>query len=177
MSDPVVIVDYDPRWPNLFEELRARVAAALGGLVVIVEHVGSTAVPGLAAKPIIDMDVVVPSVTDIPEAIVRLAALGYVHRGDLGIPGREAFTAPAGTLRHHLYVCALGSEELRRHRSFRDYLLTHPDDARAYGALKKEAALRFRNDRPAYNEAKTQFVEAVLQRASSGGGRGDRSAT
>jgi GrpB-like predicted nucleotidyltransferase (UPF0157 family) len=170
MPGPVIIVDYDPHWPDLFEELRAPVVAALGDLVFIVEHVGSTAVPGLAAKPIIDMDVVVPSVADIPEAIGRLAILGYVHRGDLGIPGREAFISPAGKSRHHLYVCALGSEELRRHRSFRDYLLTHPDDARAYGALKKAAALRFAEDRAAYTEAKTRFVEAVLQRASSGGG-------
>ena len=169
MPGPVIIVDYDPRWPVVFEELRAPVVAALGDLVVIVEHVGSTAVPGLAAKPIIDMDVVVPSVADIPEAIGRLAILGYVHRGDLGITGREAFTSPAGKPRHHLYVCALDSEELRRHRSFRDYLLTHPDEARAYEALKRAAARRFAEDRAAYNEAKTWFVEAVLQRASSGG--------
>jgi GrpB-like predicted nucleotidyltransferase (UPF0157 family) len=169
MPEPVVIVDYDPHWPDLFRELRAPVVAALVDLVVLVEHVGSTAVPGLAAKPIIDMDVVVPSLADIPEAILRLASLGYVHQGDLGIPGREAFISPAGKPRHHLYVCALDGEELRRHRAFRDYLLTHLDDARAYGALKKAAALRFAEDRAAYTEAKTQFVEAVLQRASTGG--------
>ena len=168
MAGPVIIVHYDPNWPVVFEELRAPVIAALGDLVVIVEHVGSTAVPGLAAKPIIDMDVVVPSVADIPEAIRRLAFLGYVHRGDLGIPAREAFTPPPGKPGHHLYVCALGSEELRRHRLFRDYLLTHPDDARAYGALKEAAAVRFAEDRAAYNESKSQFVEAVLQRASLG---------
>src|SRR5262245_12938232 len=123
MPEPVIIVDYDPHWRDLFDELRAPVAAALGDLAIGVEHVGSTAVPGLAAKPIIDMDVVVPSVTDIPEAIERLAILGYVHRGDLGIPGREAFISPAGKARHHLYACPLGTDELRRHRSFRDYLL------------------------------------------------------
>ncbi len=168
MPGPVLIVDYDPQWPDLFEELRAPVVAALGELAVSVEHVGSTAVPGLAAKPIIDMDVVVPSAADIPEAIRRLAILGYVHRGDLGIPGREAFTSPSEKPRHHLYVCALDSEELHRHRAFRDHLLTHPDDARAYADLKKSAARRFAEDRAAYNEAKTPFVEAVLQRASSG---------
>jgi GrpB-like predicted nucleotidyltransferase (UPF0157 family) len=169
MPGPVIIVEYDPRWPDVFEELRTPVAAALGDVVVSVEHIGSTAVPGLAAKPIIDMDVVVPSVAEISEAIGRLAILGYVHQGDLGIPGREAFTSPAGKPEHHLYVCALASEELRRHRSFRDYLLTHPDVAKAYGALKKAAALRFVGDRAAYTEAKTQFVEAVLQQASSDG--------
>jgi GrpB-like predicted nucleotidyltransferase (UPF0157 family) len=170
MPGPVIIVDYDPRWPVVFEELRAPVVAALGDLVAVVEHVGSTAVPGLAAKPIIDMDVVVPSVADIPEAIGRLAFLGYVHRGDLGIPGREAFTSPPGKPAHHLYICALGSEELRRHRSFRDYLLTHPDDARAYAELKRAAAVRFGENRVAYTQSKSRFVEAVLQRASSGEG-------
>jgi GrpB-like predicted nucleotidyltransferase (UPF0157 family) len=167
MPDPVIIVDYDPQWPDRFEELRAPVAAALGDLAVSVEHVGSTAVPGLAAKPIIDIDVVVPTIADVPEAIARLATLGYVHRGDLGIRGREAFSSPAGKPRHHLYVCALDSEELGRHRAFRDYLLTHPDEARAYGALKKAAALRFAEDRAGYNESKTPFVKEVLQRASA----------
>jgi GrpB-like predicted nucleotidyltransferase (UPF0157 family) len=170
MPGPVVIVDYDPNWSVVFAELRAPVVAALGDLVVIVEHVGSTAVPGLAAKPIIDMDVVVPSVADIPEVIRRLAILGYVHRGDFGITGREAFTPPPGKPGHHLYVCAFDSEELRRHRLFRDHLLTHPDDAKAYGELKKAAAIRFGEDRIAYTESKSQFVEAVLQRASLGGG-------
>jgi GrpB-like predicted nucleotidyltransferase (UPF0157 family) len=170
MPGPVVIVDYDPNWPVFFEELRAPVVAVLGDLVVVVEHVGSTAVPGLAAKPIIDMDVVVPSVADMPEAIGRLAILGYVHRGDLGISGREAFASPPGKPGHHLYVCALGSEELRRHRLFRDHLLTHPDDATAYGALKKASAARFAEDRVAYTESKSHFVEAVLRRASSGKG-------
>jgi GrpB-like predicted nucleotidyltransferase (UPF0157 family) len=165
MPGPVIVVDYDPRWPDVFRLLRAAVAEVLGDLAVTVEHVGSTAVPGLAAKPIIDIDVEVPSVADIPRAIERLAILGYVHRGDLGIPGREAFTAPAEKPMHHLYVCALGNEELLRHRLFRDYLLTHPDDARAYGELKKAAAARFGEDRAGYNEAKTQFVEAVLARA------------
>jgi GrpB-like predicted nucleotidyltransferase (UPF0157 family) len=129
----------------------------------------SPAVPGLAAKPIIDMDVLVPSVTDIPEAIARLATLGYVHRGHLGVSGREAFISPDGKPRHHLYRCAIASDELCRHLSFRDDLLTHPKDARAYGALKKDAALRFADDRAAYTQAKSRFVEAILQRASSAG--------
>ena len=169
MPESVIIVDYDSRWPKLFEELRAPVLAALGDLVIMVEHVGSTAVLGLAAKPIIDLDVVVPSSAEIQKAIACLAELGYIHQGDLGIPGREAFIWPAGKPRHHLYVCAEGSEELRRHRLFCDYLLAHPDDARSYGELKKAAALRFTDDRAAYTDAKTQFVEAILQRAPSGG--------
>ncbi len=171
MSVPVIVADYDPAWPRLFEELRDRVVAALGDLVVAVEHVGSTAVPGLPAKPIVDLDVVIATAADLPAAIERLATLGYVHRGDLGIPGREAFSRPSDTPPHHLYVCARDSTELRRHLLFRDYLRTHPEDARAYGALKRQLATRFRDDREAYTEAKSAFVAEILRRAAPGAGR------
>src|ERR1700744_4662012 len=93
--NPVVVVEYDPGWPALFEFFRGRIVTALGGLATAVEHVGSTAVPGLAAKPIIDMDVLLVSGDALPTTIERLATLGYVHQGDLGIPDREAFRTPA----------------------------------------------------------------------------------
>jgi len=94
MAQPIVIVDYDPSWPGQFEMLQCRIAKALGDVAARIEHVGSTAVPGLAAKPIIDLDVLLPSTNDLPAAIDRLASLGYEHQGDLGIPGRVAFTSP-----------------------------------------------------------------------------------
>jgi GrpB-like predicted nucleotidyltransferase (UPF0157 family) len=164
MPDPVVIVAYDPRWPETFHALRQRIVDVLGEVAPSVEHVGSTAVPGLAAKPIIDLDVVV-QLADLPIAIVRLATLGYAHEGERGVPGREAFRWPPGEPRHHLYVCPAGSPELRRHLLFRDYLRTHPEAAAAYAALKRDAAHRFREDRGAYTAAKDPFVEDVLRRA------------
>jgi GrpB-like predicted nucleotidyltransferase (UPF0157 family) len=167
MPEPVIIVEYDSAWPRLFEELRAPLVAALGDLAVSVEHIGSTAVVGLPAKPVIDLDLVVQTAAEIPAAIARLAGLGYIHRGDLGISGREAFISPPQKPRHHLYACPLDSDELHRHLSFRDYLLTHPEDARDYGALKRAAALRFRDDRVAYVAAKSRFVEEMLRRAAS----------
>jgi len=91
MAHPIVIVDYDPAWSGQFEILRRRIAKTLGDLVARIEHVGSTAVPGLAAKPIIDLDVLLASPDDMPAAVDRLASIGYVHQGDLGVPGREAF--------------------------------------------------------------------------------------
>jgi GrpB-like predicted nucleotidyltransferase (UPF0157 family) len=136
-------------------------------LAVAIEHVGSTAVPGLPAKPIIDIDVVVPSSSDVPEAIARLATIGYVHRGDLGIAGREVFAAPSGTPPHHLYVCPADGAELARHRFFRDYLISHPEIASAYGSLKKAAAEQHRDDRAAYIEAKSEFVAGVLRARGS----------
>ena len=161
----VIVTDYDPQWPRIFEALRDRVLAALGELAVQIEHVGSTSVPGLAAKPIVDMDVVIASESNLSETISRLDAIGYKHQGDLGIAGREAFTQPSGLPEHHLYVCVNGADELRRHIAFRDYLRSHPDDARQYSEVKRAAAQQFGNDRLAYMEAKRQVVEAILSRA------------
>ena len=166
MPGPVVVVEYNEAWPAVFAALVDRVMAALGRLASTVEHVGSTSVPGLAAKPVIDMDVVVASSTDMPVVIESLATLGYVHRGDLGIKGREAFESPADTPDHHLYACAANSAELRRHLLFRDYLRAHPEVAAEYGRLKQGLAQLYGDDRVAYTEAKTAFVQGVLRSAT-----------
>lgn len=165
MPAPVIIVDYDPSWPLTFATLRDRVAPALGDIAAAIEHVGSTAVPGLAAKPVIDIDVLLTERDAMPDAIARLATLGYQHEGDLGVAGREAFRHIAGLPVHHLYVCAPDCAEYRRHIAFRDWMRTHPDDVRAYGALKFRLAEQFRNDREGYAIAKTQFVETILHQA------------
>lgn len=165
--EPVTVQDYDPAWPDLFEQVRTRVATALGDLAVGIEHVGSTAVPGLAAKPVIDLDVIVASADDVPAAVERLATLGYEHEGTLGIPGREAFRWPPGTARHHLYVCTRDSAELDRHLRFRDHLRTHPDVAAAYARLKRQAATEHRDDRDGYTAAKSRFVADVLRAAGA----------
>jgi GrpB-like predicted nucleotidyltransferase (UPF0157 family) len=131
-----------------------------------VEHVGSTAVAALAAKPIIDIDVVVGSVQDVPVAIERLRELGYVYQGDKGVPGREAFLWPPGTRRrHHAYVVVAGSRPHDDHVTFRNYLRTHPEVAARYAALKRELAERFRENQLGYGNARDQFVAAVLQAA------------
>jgi GrpB-like predicted nucleotidyltransferase (UPF0157 family) len=165
MSAPVIIEEYDSRWPEHFEGLRARIGTALGPLAAAIEHVGSTAVTGLAAKPIIDIDVLLHSGDDLPLAIERLHALGYEHQGDLGIAGREACRAPASELRHHLYVCPPNSRAYLEHLAFRDHLRGHPEDARAYERLKRSLAARFSGDRDAYTLGKTDFIEAILRRA------------
>lgn len=164
----IEVVDYDESWPALFEQLAQPLRRALAGLDADVEHVGSTAVPGLAAKPVIDVDVVVRSPEDVPAAIERLRALGYVRQGDEGIPGREAFLWPPDTSRHHLYVVVGGSPPHRDHLDVRDWLRAHPDDALAYGTLKRALAAVHRDDRPGYGEAKAEFVGDLLRRARSG---------
>jgi GrpB-like predicted nucleotidyltransferase (UPF0157 family) len=129
---------------------------------VAIEHVGSTAVPGLAAKPIIDLDVVIADRSDLPMVIERLRPLGYLHEGDLGVPGREAFTTPVGAPAHHLYVCAIGTPALGRHLALRDVLRADPSTAHAYGDLKRTLAARLGDDRAGYTEAKSIFIEQVL---------------
>ena len=161
-AEPVVVVASDPAWPGAFEAIREEIALLFGDLAVGIEHVGSTAVPGLEAKPIIDLDVVVHRAEDVPEAIRLLASAGYEHLGDLGIVQREAFRAPAGLPRHHLYVCPAGSAALRAHLTLRDALRNEPELAAAYGALKRELAERFANDRDSYVEGKTPFITSVL---------------
>jgi len=113
MSEPVIVVDYDPGWVTTFQELHDRLKRSLGNMPHSIDHVGSTSIPGAAAKPIIDIDVVLKSAADIPEAIEALAKAGYHHLGDLGITGREAFESPSGPPLHHLYVVVLGAENAR----------------------------------------------------------------
>ena len=167
MSDPIVIVEYDAEWPEEFARLRDRAQAALGALAVAIEHVGSTAVPGLAGKPVIDLVAVIASNDDLPEAIRRLERLGYRARGDQGVSGREVFHWPEREPRHHLYVSPSNSDELRAQLRFRDRLRTEPELAGRYERLKRELAVRYREDRPGYTEAKTSFVVAASRAGST----------
>jgi GrpB-like predicted nucleotidyltransferase (UPF0157 family) len=134
----VIVVDYDPAWRDAFERLRTRICPCICDVATSIEHVGSTSVPGLAAKPVIDMTIVVPTASAMARVIDRLATMGYQHRGDLGVPGREAFVSPQDTQDHHLYACISGNEGLRNHLAVRDYLRSNPTAAQAYGTLKKQ---------------------------------------
>jgi GrpB-like predicted nucleotidyltransferase (UPF0157 family) len=161
----VHVAEYEPAWPAQFQALARRAADAVGDIAMAIEHVGSTSVPGLAAKPIVDLAVIVRR-EDVPRAVERLATLGYVHEGDKGLPGREAFRTPPGETKHHLYVCIPESRSLRDHLHFRDYLRAHPDTAREYADLKRRLAAEHRHDSEAYQQAKSPFMDAVTRRAA-----------
>lgn len=160
----IVVVDYDPNWPHSFETLSARISDALDGVAISIEHVGSTSVPGLAAKPVIDIDAVVLE-PDIATGIARLETLGYEHQGDCGVPQREAFRRPPGFVAHHLYLCASGSLALANHLAIRDHFRTTPAAARAYADLKKRLAFEFADDGDGYVEAKTAFLVSILRQS------------
>ena len=159
----VVVLPYDESWAQAFRDIETEVKAALGPLAKRVEHVGSTSVPGLWAKPIIDMDVVIRDRSLLDGVIRALATIGYRHEGDLGIPGREAFAyeGKSHLMKHHLYVCAEDSEELKRHLAFRDYLRAHPDAVSEYSRIKREAAALYPYDIDSYIAHKSPFIEKV----------------
>ena len=160
-----LVTDYNPDWPTSFERIRDVIAEKLGPTLLAIEHVGSTAVPGMVAKPIIDLDVVIePDRFETVKGL--LGELGYRHEGDLGIPEREAFKldgpGPAAALPpHHLYVCPRHSAELRRHRAFRAFLHAHPDWASRLSALKRSLCDRHGDDREAYMAGKDALVREI----------------
>lgn len=163
-KSPIEVVDYDPAWPAQFEALRAVLEPALeaGGVrAFTIEHVGSTAVPGLAAKPILDIDILLATAEDLTRTIPALAAIGYAHRGDLGIAGREAFDRRPGGVTHHLYAGLATARPLREHLVFRDRLRADPDARDRYAALKRRLAITHAEDRTAYNDAKTALVREL----------------
>jgi GrpB-like predicted nucleotidyltransferase (UPF0157 family) len=158
----IQVMDYKPEWPDHFSQIRDRIWPCVRDIAVRIEHVGSTAVLGLAAKPIIDLDIVIEGRGDLPSVVARLGALGCQHRGDLGIRDREAFWAPENQPAHHLYVCSQDSLALRNHIVFRDHLRAHPVDAAAYSMLKKQLAEVCGGDIDRYVEGKTDFILSIL---------------
>lgn len=160
----MIIEKYNSRWPQAFLAIKAELENTITEYITI-EHVGSTSVPGLAAKPIIDLDVVVEDEAQFFRLKEELAKMGYTHEGNLGIPGREAFDYEGKThlMVHHLYVCPKDSTELRRHLSFRDYLRGHPEAVQEYSHIKEEAARLFPNDIDGYIKHKGTLIEKIYK--------------
>jgi len=162
----VEVLPYDTVWPLRFEEVREHLLGILSGQKVRIEHVGSTSVPDLAAKPVLDIDIALEKAEDFEEVKSLLEANGYYHMGDLGIIGREAFKYQdkPQLMRHNLYVLSEGADELRRHLAFRDWLRSHPDDREAYAQVKMAAAQHFPNDIDAYIDSKSDVILEIYKR-------------
>jgi len=165
MADPVTVIEYDPRWPVRFDEERVRLAAAFGDDAALIEHIGSTSVPGLAAKPIIDVLVAARRFPLGSATIAAMEALGYEHSGEYGIPGRAYFRRLSPRPRtHHVHAYAAGSDRITAHLLFRDYLRAHPAEAARYADVKRELARR-QLDAVAFQSGKSAFIEELLARA------------
>ena len=164
-TEEVIVLSYQESWKDDFEKIKQELSAVLGKLAIRIEHVGSTAVEGLAAKPIIDIDIVIAQEIDLSKVIERLATIGYIYEGNLGIEGREAFTyfGKKHLQCHHLYVCPENSPELKRHLAFRDYLRHHSDAVATYGAIKMKAAQLFPKNIENYMVYKTSIIEEIYK--------------
>jgi len=166
----VRLVPYNAGWAQVYEDERARIEAAIGVYVLDIQQVGSTSIPGLAAKPIIDIAVGVADFEEARVCIAPMEALGYTYHGEHGIPGRHYFTRGDPTL-YHVHVHETTSRAWGNLVIFRDYLLVHPEEAQAYLELKQRLAEQHRHDRYAYTEGKAAFIERILALARSEEGK------
>ena len=161
----VVVVPYDEAWKNAFEEIKTEIEAEIGDLILGIEHIGSTSVEGMSAKPCIDIDVIIQDYSAFATVVDGLRAIGYIHEGDLGIKDREAFKYAdmPHLMTHHLYVCPQYSEELRRHIVFRDFLRKNPEAVKKYSRVKETAAQLFPDSIDQYIEYKSPCIEELYR--------------
>lgn len=164
---PIILRPHDATWSAAFDEAAAQLAQRLSGIVVALHHVGSTAIPGIAAKPVIDILAVVTDLEALDQRADALVAIGYEALGEFGIPQRRYFrrNTPAGVRIHQVHAFARGHEQIERMLLFRDYLRATPTVAQEYEALKYRLAAQCGDDVERYAESKTGFVEAVLGQA------------
>ncbi len=168
--DEVVVAEYDPSWPVRFVEEAERIRQVIGDNFAATAHIGSTAVPGLAAKPIIDIMVGVHSLGAANASVPAMEALGYSYWREDTMPKRLYFVKglpPNGPRTHHVHLVERESDFWRTHLLFRDYLRAHPGTAHDYAALKQNLAEQFRSDREAYTDAKSEFIRNVMQKATN----------
>lgn len=159
----VVVLPYNVQWKDDFEKIKSEIINAIGDLIIGVEHVGSTSVDGMSAKPCIDIDVIIKDYSAFDIIVSRLEMIGYIYEGNLGIEDREAFKYfnKPHLRTHHLYVCPQKSEELYRHITFRDFLRSNVDAVKKYSCVKETAARLFPHDIEKYMEYKSPCIEEL----------------
>ncbi len=166
MSNKIEVVAYNPDWQTLYEDEAQKITNALEHEVSSIHHIGSTAIPGILAKPIIDIKVVVNDSARIDKFNPAMMALEYQPRGENGIPGRRFFTKDtAGNRTHHIHIYQVEHQEIARHLKFRDYLRAHPEDGLTYSQLKETLVDKFRDDPIRYTNGKDEFIEKIDKRA------------
>ncbi|WP_338810713.1 GrpB family protein [Agrobacterium leguminum] len=169
MATLVEVVPYDQNWPRHFSAISSDLRQLLGNKVVAIDHVGSTSVPGLPAKPLIDIDITLNGLIDIPAASAALIETGYEARGNRYDDDVWAFLHSKSTLKRRVYLCPPENETHRRRLIFRDYLRNHGRVAEAYAFLKEGLARQFPYDGDRYTAEKSGFINDVIERACSAG--------
>ncbi len=166
MAKQVIVVPYNEQWKTDFEIIKQHILPAVKDAIISIEHIGSTSVEGVSAKPIIDIDIVIKDYSVFDTVVEKLAALGYIHEGNLGIKDREAFDYKGNMdlPKHHLYVCPEFSAELHRHIDFRDYLRNNPDSVLKYSKVKEEGAKLFPDSIDDYIAYKSPCIEEIYRK-------------
>ncbi len=168
-SKPIEVVPYNPTWPQMFEEEATLIRQALGENCLAVHHIGSTSIPGLAAKPIIDIIPVVRDITQVDQTTEKIEALGYDAKGEFGMLFRRFFQKDTPQEAYNVHVFEEENPEIDRHLKFRDWMRTHPEDRDAYAALKQNLAEQFSHDRMGYCFGKDAFVASIDVKAGATG--------
>ncbi|YAF97264.1 MAG: GrpB family protein [Nodularia sp. CChRGM 3473] len=163
----VEVIPHNPNWQNIFAIESKQIALAFKENVIAVHHIGSTAIPQIYAKPIIDILVEVKDITQVDEQSLAIQALGYEVMGEYGIPNRRFFRKhnEAGMRTHHIHTFKVGSAHIKRHLAFRDYMISHSEDAQKYSDLKRELANKYSDDIEGYMDGKDGFIKDIESKA------------
>jgi GrpB-like predicted nucleotidyltransferase (UPF0157 family) len=162
----IEVLPHNPNWKQDFAEELKLVADALGNNVIKIHHIGSTSIPGIYAKPIIDMLVEVANIDQVDAFNPPMIALGYEVMGEHGIPGRRFFMKEINQIRtHHIHAFKVGSHDVERHLAFRDYMILYPESAQKYSELKQDLAKKFPNDIESYMDGKNGFIKNMEKHA------------
>lgn len=168
MMRKVEVLPHNPHWYQAFQDESEQVIIALGDNVIAIDHIGSTAIPRIHAKPIIDILVSVADITKVDDRNASMQALGYEVMGEYGITGRRYFRKDnkSRIRTHHIHIFTVGSAQINRHLAFRDYMRVHPEEAQRYSDLKQSLAKQYADDIDGYMDGKDGFIKAIDQKAS-----------
>ncbi|MTI46706.1 MAG: GrpB family protein [Firmicutes bacterium] len=161
----IEVVNYSSDWKKIYNEESKKINEIMGYIINESHHIGSTSIPGIKAKPVIDILIIVEDIKEIDKYDLQMKELGYVPKGEYGIKGRRFFMKGGNNRTHHVHIYEVGNEEIERHINFKDYLISHPDKAKQYSELKEKLAQEHTYDIDGYIEGKSKFIKEIDKKA------------
>lgn len=161
----VEVVSYNSNWKKMYKEESGKIKNILNDIIIDIHHIGSTAIPGIKSKPVIDILVEVKDIEEVDQYNRKMKELGYEVMGEYGIPKRRFFRKGGNKRTHHVHIFQVGNEEIKRHINFKEYLIAHPDKEREYSKLKEELANRYAYDVKNYTNGKSDFIKEIDRKA------------